>query len=95
MHGATTGGELDRGGAVVGGVAVPVPEPGDVAGVADQDRGDDRPDPEQIGHGRCGCGDGHTDPTMGDLELVVEPSDVVEELDCEVEADLLNSVSSE
>jgi len=78
VNGATTGGELDRGRAVVGGVAIPVGESGDVAGVADQPSSDDRSDSEQIGHGRCRCGDSHTDPTMRDLQLPVEASDVVQ-----------------
>ena len=53
VDGAAAGGELDRCGAVVGGVVVAVAEPGDVAGVADQHRGDDRPDPEQVGDASC------------------------------------------
>src|SRR5690349_12837769 len=36
VHDAPAGGELDGGGAVVGGVAVPVGEPADVTAVADE-----------------------------------------------------------
>ena len=46
------GGPLDRGGAVVGGEAIRGREPGDVADVAEDDRGADVTDPEDLGEGR-------------------------------------------
>jgi hypothetical protein len=51
MDGAAAGGERGGGRAVVGGVAIPVGEAGDVTGVADQRRRDDRSDPVDLGEG--------------------------------------------
>ena len=81
---------FDGGGAVVGGVGVSVREPGDVAGVADQHRGDDRPDPEHVSQRRVGGGDGGSDPAMGLFELGVEVFDVGQQLCREIEPDLFN-----
>ena len=48
MHDPPAGGELDRGGAGVGGVAAGGGEPGRVAAEADEHAGDDRADPEDL-----------------------------------------------
>ena len=92
VHGAAAGGELDRGGAVVGGVAVPVGEPGDVAGVADQHRGDDRADPEDVGEARARRGDGVADASSGLLDLRFDAGDVVGQLGDQVVAELRDRV---
>ncbi len=65
-------------------------EPGDVAGVADQHRSDDRPDLEHVSHSRVCCGDGGSDPAIGLLELNVEAADVVVKLSSQIEPDLFN-----
>src|SRR4029453_5521348 len=80
VHDPATGGAFDRCGAVVGGVAVPVREPADVAGEPDQVAGDDRPDAEQLGE-RClgGC-HGGSDPPVRRLELFVKGVHIGEQL---------------
>ena len=55
---------LDGGGAVVSGVAASRTEPGDVAGVADQERSDDGPDFLDIGHRGVRGGDRSTDQCL-------------------------------
>ena len=90
MHGASRRGELDRGRAVVGGVVIPVPEPADVTGVADQHRGDHRADPEQVGDGGSRRGDRGPYPLVRCLELGVEGADLTEQLDGQVVTDLFH-----
>ena len=80
MDDAATGGELDRGGAVVGGVAVPVDEAADVAGVADEHRRDDRADPVDVGDGTARRGDGIAQASFRLLGLGLDPGDVVGQL---------------
>ena len=90
MHDAAAGGELDRGGAVVGGVVIAVAEPGDVAGVADEHPAMIGPTPNRSVSDVARCADGVADPFVRRLELAVEAADVVEELDGQVVADLLD-----
>lgn len=52
MGDAAAGGELDRGGPGVGGVAAGSGEAGRVAAVADEHAGDDRADPEDLAQRR-------------------------------------------
>lgn len=53
VNGATARWELHRCGPAVRRVVIAIAEPGDVAGVADQHRGDDRPHTEQLRERRC------------------------------------------
>jgi len=53
---------------------------------------DDRADPEQVRRRGRRRSDGVADPLVGRLELGVEATDVVEELDGQVVADLLDRV---
>ena len=70
--GPATGGELDRRGAVVAGVVIAVGEPHNVTAVADEHRGDDRPDAEQVGERRSRRLHGGAGPFVKRLQVGVE-----------------------
>jgi hypothetical protein len=90
VHDAATGGELDRGGAVVGGVAVPVGEPGDVCAVADEHGGDDGATPIRSVTVVLEARTASRIRVCDALSWGVEAADVVEEFDCEVVAGLFD-----
>jgi len=81
MHDPAARRELDRGCAVVGGVAVPAGEAADIAGVSDEHPGDDGRRRTVRVSGRGRCSHGVADPPVGALELVVEPANIVKQLD--------------
>jgi hypothetical protein len=60
-----------------------VGEPERVAGVSDQCGGDNVADAEDVGQSRSRCSDRSADTSRGCLALVVEPLDVVDELEGE------------
>jgi hypothetical protein len=64
-------------------------EPADVAGVADDRRGDDRADSVEVGQSRRGCDDRFGDTGLGTLQLRVERPHFVEELAGELESLML------
>ena len=81
MDGPSAGGELDRGGAGVGGITAGGGEPRRVAAVADEHAGDDRADPEDLRQRRrrrCHRG---ADPFPVVLSDDVEVFDLDDELD--------------
>lgn len=67
----------------MGGEVITASEAGDVARVADEHRGDDRPDPEELGERSARCRDGLGDACLGDAHLGVEAAQVVEVLEGE------------
>src|SRR2546421_5573711 len=80
LHDPAAGGDVDGGGAVVGGVVTLAAEPVDVAGVADEHAGHHRTDSEQLGEGRAGGGDGGSDSAFRLRHLSVEAAEIVEML---------------
>ena len=91
MNRSSTGGELDRSCAGVRSEVITIAEPTDVTGVADQDRRSHWTNSEQVGHRCRRCGNSRTDPFVRQLQLDVEPTNVVEEIVGQVVADLLDS----
>ena len=71
---------FDRCGAVVVGELGAGPEPGDVADVAEHDRGDHRADTVQLGERRARRGDRVGDAMLDRVELSVDAIDVGEML---------------
>jgi hypothetical protein len=67
-------------GAGVGGVVIAVPEAGDVAGVADEHRRDDRSHPEELGERGAGGRDSSGDARLGGAHLGIEAAQIVEVL---------------
>ena len=85
-------GELDRCRPVVGGEGIAVSEPANIAGIADELRGDDRTDSVDLSERGARCLHGDSDPPVRLLGLLVESAHVVEELEGQVVADLLDGV---
>jgi len=81
---------LDGGGAVVGGEVPRGREAGDVTGVPDQQRGNDRSDAVDLGHGGAGRGDRGRGALLDLGDVLVESSDVRDKLEGGLLADLLH-----
>lgn len=90
MRDPAAGGHLDGRGAVVGGELIAVGEPAHVTRVADERARDDRADPKDVGERRVRRRDRDPDPLVGVLELLIETTDIREELAGEVESDMLD-----
>ena len=63
---------------VVGGVAIPRSEPGDIPGVADEERGDDGTDPIDVGHRRLRSGHPLLDQGLVGFDVPVQAADVAQ-----------------
>jgi len=80
------GGHLNRGGAVIGGEAVPAGEAGHIADIADHGGGDDRADAEDAGEGRPGRPDHEGQLLLRLAQLGIQAAQVGGELGGELAA---------